>query len=324
LKGFLNNETPNKKETNFSKKNRKSILSISDFTKEDIEEILSKAKKLEGMKREDKLKILHGKIVASLFFEPSTRTRLSFETAAQNLGARVVGFSDPSATSTSKGEILSDTIRIVEKYADYIVMRHYIEGAARRADELTTKPVINAGDGANQHPTQTLLDLYTIQKEYGKIDGTKIMMAGDLRHGRTVHSLLQALALFDDTEVLLAAPKGLEMPQSVIDDTNGRVKISTCETIEEGARKVDVLYATRIQKERFSDEKDYLKIKDAYTITQELVDNTNPELRIMHPLPRVNEIEHELDKTKNAIYFKQAANGIPVREAILSMLEARE
>ncbi len=320
----MNNGTPSKRETNFSKKKMKSILSISDFTRGDIEQILFRAGELEKMKREDKLKILHGKIVASLFFEPSTRTRLSFETAAQNLGARIVGFSDPSVTSTSKGEILSDTIRIVEKYADYIVMRHYIEGAARRADELTIKPVINAGDGANQHPTQTLLDLYTIQKEYGKIDGTKIMLAGDLRHGRTVHSLLQALALFKDTQVVLAAPKGLEMPQSVIDDTKGRVKIKSYSTIEEGAGEVDVIYATRIQKERFSDEKDYLKIKDAYTITQELIRTINPKLKIMHPLPRVNEIEHELDKTENAIYFKQAANGIPVREAILSMLEARE
>jgi len=319
----LDTQIPKLKETDFSNKKIKSILSISDFTREDIEKILAKAKELEGMKREDKLKILNGKIVASLFFEPSTRTRLSFEAAAQNLGARIVGFSDPSVTSTAKGEILSDTIRIIEKYADYIVMRHYIEGAARRADELTKKPVINAGDGANQHPTQTLLDLYTIQKEYGKIDGIKIMMAGDLKQGRTVHSLLGALTLFDNTEVILVSPKGLEMPQSAIEDANGKVKISTANTIEEGAKSVDLLYLTRIQKERFSDEKDYLKIKDSYRITRELVDKTNPKLKIMHPLPRVNEIDYELDDTSNAIYFKQAANGIPIREAILSMLEAR-
>ncbi len=320
----MKNETPNNKETNFSKNKMKSILSVSDFTREDIETILAKAKTMENTPRSQKQELLRGKIVASLFFEPSTRTRLSFETAAQNLGARIVGFSDPSATSTSKGEILSDTIRIVEKYADYIVMRHYIEGAARRADELTTKPVINAGDGSNQHPTQTLLDLYTIQKEYGKIDGTRIMLAGDLKHGRTVHSLLEALAMFKDIQVTLAAPKGLEMPKSVIEETADRIKITQCETIEEGAASADVLYATRIQKERFTDEKDYNKIKDAYTITQELLNNTNKDIKIMHPLPRVNEIEHDLDKTKNALYFKQAANGIPVREAILSMLEARE
>ncbi|MAG18160.1 MAG: aspartate carbamoyltransferase [Candidatus Diapherotrites archaeon] len=296
------------------------IVSISDFSKKDIELVLEKAAELEKMPWQKKQKILDGKVIASLFFEPSTRTRLSFETAIQNLGGRVIGFADAGVSSYKKGETLSDTINILDKYADAIVMRHFIEGAARRAAEVTNKPVINAGDGANQHPTQTLLDLYTMKKEFGKISGLTISIAGDLKYGRTVHSLMYALAKFDNVKVYLISPESLKMPEHIIEDTKGKLKIFETTKLEKYLPKTDVLYSTRIQKERFPDEVEYEKVKNAYIITTKVVAKGKKGMKLMHPLPRVNEITTAVDKTDSAIYFEQAANGVPVREALLTLL----
>ena len=296
------------------------IVSISDFSRHDIELVLKRAYELEKMPRQKKLGILKGKNVATLFFEPSTRTRLSFESAAHNLGASVISVPIDDASSVKKGESVSDTVRVVESYADIIVMRHYIEGAARRAAQVTKKPIINAGDGSNQHPTQTLLDLYTIKKEFGKIDGLKIGLMGDLKYGRTVHSLEKALCLFDNVTVYCVAPESLRMPKALIEEITDKVKVHQTSSVEEFLQDMDVLYATRIQKERFPDSLEYERIKNVYILDKKILEKTKKNFRIMHPLPRVNEISTELDETNAALYFKQAANGVPVREAILEML----
>ncbi|HLC79275.1 MAG TPA: aspartate carbamoyltransferase [archaeon] len=296
------------------------VISISDFSRQTIELVLTQAAKLEKMPREKKAKILQNKLVATLFLEPSTRTRLSFESAAQNLGAKVVSLSEPQTSSLSKGESFSDTIKMANGYADIIVVRHSFDGAARRAAEVCTKPIVNAGDGANQHPSQTLLDLYTIYKEFGKIDGLKIMMAGDLKYGRTVHSLMYALSHFKDVTVYLYSPVGLEMPKYIIEETKN-LKIHQTNNLEKFIPNVDIIYATRIQKERFPDELEYQKVKNAYVITNELISKAKKGVKIMHPLPRITEIAQEVDSTPAALYFTQAANGIPVREAILSLLQ---
>ncbi len=296
------------------------IVSIADISRSDIETVLEKAKELEKMDKRKKAKILENRVVASLFFEPSTRTRLSFETAIQNLGGRVIGFADPGVSSFKKGETLSDTIKMIERYADIIVMRHFIEGAARRAAEISRVPIINAGDGANQHPTQTLLDLYTIQKAFGKIDGITIGLLGDLKYGRTVHSLAYALAKFKNTKIYCIAPDSLKMPSEIIEDVKNKATVIETSNLDEVLPELDVLYATRIQKERFADEKEYDKVKDAFVLDKSILEKTKPNFKIMHPLPRVNEIKTELDLTKAALYFEQAANGVPVREALLSML----
>ncbi|MCD6478388.1 MAG: aspartate carbamoyltransferase, partial [Candidatus Diapherotrites archaeon] len=255
------------------------------------------------------------------FFEPSTRTRLSFEAAIQNLGASVIGFADANVSSTKKGETLSDTIRVVSRYADIIVMRHYIEGAARLASEVSNKPIINAGDGANQHPTQTLLDLYTIKKAFGRIDGLTIGLLGDLKYGRTVHSLALALSLFEDIKLAFISPEMLAMPEHIKDSIKSKVRFSEHTELSEVIAKLDVLYVTRIQKERFPDPVDYEKVKSAYIVDKEAIKDAKPELKIMHPLPRVNELSYELDSTEHALYFEQARNGIPVREALLVLLK---
>jgi len=296
------------------------IISISDFSREDIEHILDEAARMEKMPEAKKKKLLEGKTIAALFFEASTRTRLSFETAIQNLGANVIGFSDAAASSTKKGETLSDTIRIVSNYADIIVMRHYIEGAAKRAAEISKRNVINAGDGSNQHPTQTLLDLYTIKKEFGKIDGLSIGIIGDLKYGRTVHSLAYALAKFKNTKLFLIAPDNLKMPKNIIEDIKDKVEIKETSELGKYASEMDVLYSTRIQKERFAEPLEYEKVKSVYILGKELLKNTKKKFRIMHPLPRVGEIKTELDSTEAAIYFEQAANGLPVREALLYLV----
>jgi aspartate carbamoyltransferase catalytic subunit len=296
------------------------VVSISDFSKQDIEFILEKAGEMEKMKPAKKAKILENRVVGVLFFEPSTRTRISFETAIQNLGGHVVGFADPNISSAKKGETTSDTIQIIENYADIIVMRHWIEGAAKRAAEISPKPIINAGDGANQHPTQTLLDLYTIKKEFGKIDGISIGMVGDLKYGRTVHSLAKALTHFKGVKLYLVAPESLKMPKYIINEIKESMQIVETEELEEILPELDVLYSTRIQKERFGDPVEYEKVKDSYILGKEILEHTKKVFRIMHPLPRINEIKHELDETPAALYFKQAANGIPVREALLATL----
>jgi aspartate carbamoyltransferase catalytic subunit len=295
------------------------VISINDFSRNDIEVILNEAKKMNSLSREKKSLILKNKVIASLFFEPSTRTRLSFETAIQNLGARVIGFSDAGVSSTKKGETLSDSIRTVENYVDGIVMRHKIEGAARRAAEVASVPVINGGDGANQHPTQTLLDLFTIKEEFGSIDGIKIALVGDLKYGRTVHSLALALNKFKGCELYFVAPDQLKMP-SEIKEKLANSKVIQTEDLTSIVKKVDIIYSTRIQKERFADELEYNKVKDSYILTKETIKDAKKIMRIMHPLPRVNELSEELDTTIHALYFKQAGNGIPVREAILKLL----
>ncbi len=296
------------------------IVSISDFSRSDIEFILKKAAAMEKMGKGKKAKILKGKVVASLFFEPSTRTRLSFETAIQNLGGELIGFPEEDVSSTKKGETLSDTIKIVSNYADMIVIRHWVEGGARRAAEISPWPVINAGDGSNQHPTQTLLDLYTMKKEFGKIDGLSVGMVGDLKYGRTVHSLAYALGMFNDIKLYLIAPESLKMPRYIINAIKGRVRVYETEDLNKFLPKLDVLYSTRIQKERFPDVVEYEKVKEVYILGKEILKKTKDKFRIMHPLPRVNEISQELDDTDAAIYFEQAANGLPLREAILAIL----
>ncbi len=296
------------------------IVSISDFSREDIEAVLEKAAEMEKTPLAKKNKILENKTVAVLFFEPSTRTRLSFETSVQNLGGNVIGFADAGVSSTKKGESLSHTIRVVSGYADMIVMRHSIEGAARRAAEVSKKPIINGGDGANQHPTQTLLDLYTIQKQFKKIEGINIGLLGDLKYGRTVHSLMYALANFDKVKVYCIAPDSLKMPKSIIGDTSGKLQVKETSKLQEFLPKLDVLYATRIQKERFVDEFEYEQIKNVFILGKEILKNAKEGFKLMHPLPIVNEIKTELDNTDAALYFEQAKNGIPVREALLSIL----
>lgn len=297
------------------------VVSISDFSRADIEAVIEKASEMERLSSAKKAALLRGKTVASLFFEPSTRTRLSFETAIQNLGASVIGFADADVSSTKKGETLSDTIRIVSLYADIIVMRHYIEGAARLASEVSNKPIINAGDGANQHPTQTLLDLYTIKKAFGRIDGLTIGLLGDLKYGRTVHSLAMALSLFEHMKLAFISPEMLAMPEYIKDSIRGKVRFSEHTELSEVIAELDVLYVTRIQKERFPDPVDYEKVKKAYVIDKDAIKGAKPELKIMHPLPRVNELSFELDSTKHALYFEQAKNGVPVREALLVLLK---
>lgn len=297
------------------------IISISDFSKKDIETVLEKAAEMEKLPKDKKNRVLADKIVASLFFEPSTRTRLSFETAIQNLGGQVIGFADAGVSSTKKGESLSDTIVNISGYADIIVMRHSIEGAARRAAEVSNKPVINGGDGANQHPTQTLLDLYTIKKQFGKIQGLNIGLLGDLKYGRTVHSLMYALQKFGNVNVYCIAPESLRMPYEIIEDVEGSIKVEETTKLGDFLPELDVLYATRIQKERFVDEFEYEQIKNVFILGKEILKSTKKGFKIMHPLPRVNEIKPEIDKTDAALYFEQSKNGVPVREAILSTLK---
>ncbi|MFH1257128.1 MAG: aspartate carbamoyltransferase [Candidatus Diapherotrites archaeon] len=296
------------------------VISINDFSRKDIEFVLSKAAAMEKLSPAKKQKILAGKTVASLFFEPSTRTRLSSETAVQNLGGKVIGFSDAGTSSWKKGESLSDTIKIVSNYADIIMIRHPADGSARRAAEVSSKPIINCADGANQHPTQTLLDLYTIKKNFGKIDGLSIGMIGDLKYGRTVHSLAQGLNKFKGIKMYLISPESLRMPEHIIAEVKGNIEIHESASLEKFLPKLDVLYSTRIQKERFPDEVEYEKVKNSYILGKEILEHAKKGFKIMHPLPRVNEIKPELDSTNAALYFEQAANGLPVREALLSIL----
>jgi aspartate carbamoyltransferase catalytic subunit len=285
----------------------KSLVSITDYSKEKILQILQKAATFEENPNQE---ILKGKVVATLFFEPSTRTRLSFETAVNRLGGRIIGFADASTTSGTKGETLKDTIKMVSNYADLIVMRNPIEGAARYASEVSDVPVVNAGDGANQHPTQTMLDLYSIMKTQGKVDNLNICMVGDLKYGRTIHSLIQALSHFNPTFTFIA-PKELELPEEYklfCREQNIQFKEHT-ELNEENIADADILYMTRVQRERFTDLYEYEKVKDVYTLRNKLLENTKSNLRILHPLPRVNEIDYDVDNNEKAYYFQQAKTG---------------
>lgn len=300
--------------------NIKDIVSIRDFKKEEILYVLDVAKRFESDLLDQHADMLGDKILATLFYEPSTRTRLSFESAMKQLGGKVIGFADPKASSVAKGESLSDTIRIVEGYSDIIVIRHFIEGAARLAAEVSDKPVINAGDGSNQHPTQTFLDLYTILKCKGSLDNLNIGFIGDLKYGRTVHSLAHALSLFK-AKMFFISPKSLAMPADQLEELSSQgIYCQSSETLPDFLKELDILYVTRIQKERFPDPLDYKKVKGVYKIDKSVLKTAKPDLKIMHPLPRVGEISPELDDSDNAIYFEQARNGTTVRKALLALL----
>ncbi len=296
----------------------KDIISMNDMSKEEILEILEIAEKIENSSEEEKLNFLKGKIVATLFFEPSTRTKMSFESAAFRLGAQVLQLPPLEQSSVKKGESFSDTIRMVESYSDVIVVRHPNDGAARLASTTSKKPVINAGDGSNQHPSQTLLDLYTIKEEKGTLSNLSIAFVGDLKYGRTVHSLVKALTHFNPT-IYFVSPKILQMPTYLIEDLDkNNIKYEILEDFRDCLDKIDVFYMTRIQKERFPDIEDYQKVKGVYVINKEnILGKCKEDMIILHPLPRVDEISTDLDETKHALYFKQAKNGIPVRQAMM-------
>lgn len=292
-----------------------SLISISDYTVKDIYEIMEKAAYFEKNSRPD---FLSKYVIATLFFEPSTRTRLSFETAVQRLGGKIIGFTDAGTSSVRKGESLKDTILTVANYSDLIIMRHPLEGSARYASTVSPVPIINAGDGANQHPTQTLLDLYSILKTQKKLDNLSIAMVGDLKYGRTVHSLIEAMSHFNPTFYFISH-NILKIPNEYkIFLESKNIKYYEFSTIEEVVALVDVIYMTRVQKERFSDPMEYEKTKDAYRLDKSLLTNTRPNLKIMHPLPRVNEIDTNVDDTQQAYYFEQAKNGVYTRQAIIS------
>jgi len=291
----------------------KHLISIEDLTKDDIIYILEKAEEFESVARgEIKNRILEGKTLANLFFEPSTRTRVSFEIAMKKLGGDVINLTTQEAISMAKGETLADTIKIMSKYVDVIVLRHPLVGAARYAAENSEVPIINAGDGAGQHPTQTLLDLYTIRKE-SSLEKLKIALLGDLKYSRTIHSLIKALVLFD-AEIYLVSPQSLRLPEEFLEEIKGNVQYASLEDIID---KVNVLYVTRIQKERFPDEEEYKKVAGSYKVDLRTLERAREDLIVMHPLPRIDEISCEVDKTVHAKYFKQAFYGIPVRMAIL-------
>ena len=295
----------------------KSLVSIDDYSKEDYIEILRVAAEFEKNPVQN---ILEGRVVATLFFEPSTRTRLSFESAVNRLGGRVIGFTDSSSSSVSKGESLKDTILTVSNYSDLIVMRHPLEGSARYASEVATVPVINAGDGANQHPTQCLLDLYSIQKTQGTLENLKISMVGDLKYGRTVHSLIMAMSYFNPTFIFIA-PDELKMPEEykLFLDKKG-IKYEEHTELAENIKDSDILYMTRVQRERFADPLEYEKVKNVYILKNKMLDGTKDNLKILHPLPRVNEITQDVDSNPMAYYFQQAQNGVYVRQAILTSI----
>ena len=298
----------------------KNIISIKDFEREDIDYIIDEAAKLESIaKSKEVCEELKGKILGLMFFEPSTRTRMSFETAMKRLGGDGIGFENSGSSSVSKGESIADTAKMFEGYCDALVIRHELEGVSKFISDIVDVPVINAGDGAGQHPTQTLLDLYTIKNEIGKIDDLKIALIGDLKYGRTVHSLSNALCLYDNVKIYLVSPPELKMPQEVLidlDKTN--IAYKEADSIESIIDDVDVLYVTRIQKERFGDIDDYLKIKGAYIINKKMLEGK--DVIVMHPLPRIDEIDTDVDDTKYNKYFTQAFNAVPVRMAILKTL----
>jgi aspartate carbamoyltransferase catalytic subunit len=297
-------------------KNR-SLVSIDDLSTEEIIKILDHAVEFE---KNPVSRILEGKVIATLFFEPSTRTRLSFESAINRLGGKIVGFTDSGVTSVSKGETLHDTIRMVSSYSDLIVMRHPIEGSARFASEISSVPVINAGDGANQHPTQTLLDLYSIRKTQGTLDNLNIFMVGDLKYGRTVHSLMMAMSRWNTTFNFIS-PEELKMPEEFkLYLENLGLKYYEHLDFTDIISRADIIYMTRVQRERFSDPIEYEKVKNVYVLKNAMLANTKPNMRILHPLPRVNEIHTDVDTNPKAYYFEQALNGVFTRQAILCSL----
>ena len=293
---------------------RHDFVTIADLSKEKIMYLLEMAHEFE---KHPNRELLKGKVVATLFFEPSTRTRLSFETAANRLGARVIGFSDAKASSVSKGETLKDTVLMVSNYADVIVMRHYVEGAAQYASKVAPVPIVNAGDGAHMHPSQCLLDLYSIYKTQGTLDNLNIYLVGDLKYGRTVHSLITAMRHFNPTFHFIA-PKELAMPEEykIYCRNHGIKYVEHTEFNEDIIADADILYMTRVQKERFSDLMEYERVKNVYILKRQMLAKAKPNMKIMHPLPRVNEIAYDVDESQHAYYIQQAGNGLFAREAI--------
>ncbi|MDY0255288.1 MAG: aspartate carbamoyltransferase [Tenuifilaceae bacterium] len=295
----------------------KSLVAINDLSKDEIIKILDLAEEFEKNPIQD---ILGKTVVATLFFEPSTRTRLSFESAVSRLGGRVIGFSEAANTSVSKGESLKDTILTVANYSDLIVMRHPIEGSARYASEVSPVPIINAGDGANQHPTQTLLDLYSIRKTQGTLQDLNIFLVGDLKYGRTVHSLMMAMSQFGATFTFVS-PNELKMPNEykMFLDSQG-LKYYEQTDLNVNLDRADIIYMTRVQRERFSDPLEYEKVKNVYVLRTKMLENTKPNMRVLHPLPRVNEIHADVDSSPKAYYFPQALNGVYTRMAIMAQI----
>ena len=294
---------------------RHNFVTIADLSKEKILYMIKLAQEFE---KHPNREILKGKVIATLFFEPSTRTRLSFETAANRLGAKVIGFTDAKVTSATKGETLKDTILMVSNYADAIVMRHYIEGAAQYASEIAPVPIINAGDGAHQHPSQCMLDLYSIYKTQGTLDNLNIFLVGDLKYGRTVHSLIMATRHFNPT-FHFVAPQELSMPSEykLYCKKHGIKYVEHTEFNEDVISEADILYMTRVQKERFSDLMEYEKVKNVYILKSDMLNNARENMKILHPLPRVNEISYDVDENPHAYYIQQAQNGLYAREAII-------
>jgi len=294
------------------------IISVKDFSRDEIDYVLKIAQAMEPIATQGS-DMLKGKILATLFFEPSTRTRLSFEAAMHKLGGSTIGFAEAEIASVKKGENLADTVRTVENYADVIAVRHPLEGAARLAAEFAKVPIINGGSGAEEHPTQALLDLYTIMKEKGKIDGLKIALLGDLRYGRTVHSLAYAFSLYN-IELYLISPESLKMRREVLQTIKEKIPVTERTSLEKIVPLVDVLYVTRIQKERFPDPAEYIKVKGSHKIDMTTLSDAKKDLIILHPLPRVDEIAAEVDNTPYARYFQQVWNGIVMRMTLLALI----
>lgn len=295
----------------------KSLVSITDYSKKEYLQLLTMA---DNFEKNPDSNLLKDKVVATLFFEPSTRTRLSFESAVHRMGGKVIGFSDSSSSSVTKGETLYDTIKIVSNYCDLIVMRHPLEGAARYASEVTSVPVINAGDGANQHPTQTLLDLYSIYKTQGTLDNLTLFVVGDLKYGRTVHSLLMAMSQFSST-FYFVSPDELKMPEEYKYYLDGiGLKYSEQKDLGSNISSADIIYMTRVQKERFSDPMEYERTKNTYVLKSKMLEGTKENMRVLHPLPRVSEIDQDVDLNPKAYYFVQALNGVFIRQAIIASI----
>jgi len=295
------------------------IISIRDLSKDDLEKIYSKTNEIMEMKAEQRQEMARGKTLGYLFFEPSTRTTLSFQSAMALIGGTSFGIADATSSSIKKGESLADTVKVMSGYADVIVLRHSLDGASNFAAEISTKPVINAGSGTTEHPTQAILDLYTIKKELGKIDGKNIGIVGDLKYGRTVYSLLYGLSNYD-VNVHLISPESLKIRTDFTYNLKGNLSYTESEDLDEYIEDLDVLYVTRIQKERFPDEEEYLKVKGSYIIDQDVVNKMKKDAILLHPLPRLDEISTDVDFTKQARYFQQAEYGKFTRAAILSLL----
>ena len=297
----------------------KDILDGAQFSRKEIDFIMALADDLRGqLRNKPSLDLVRGYVLATLFFEPSTRTRLSFETAMHRLGGNVVGFSSAESTSTAKGETLADTIRTVDQYADVIAMRHPQIGSAKEAAAVAEAPVLNGGDGAGQHPTQALLDLYTIKSERGVVDGTTIVLCGDLKNGRTVHAGVEIYKHYN-CKLIMVAPDQLKMPPEIVSKLrNDGIHVEETSNLEAALAKGDVLYMTRIQKERFADPAEYERLKGSYILTREMVERLQPKITVMHPLPRVNEITTDVDELSNAAYFRQVGNGVFVRMALIA------